>query len=430
MQNIKKLRREFIEAYKKNDFLKAVLIGERIKSVWTDAKHIELDENYVEDMFNLAVIYDHIERYEKAIVLYKKAIGVMERINKSSSLLSNLYTNAAIIMVKQEKSKEAFKYFEKAYYIIRDKGEKKELADILYNIAACYFDNKDYANAMHFYLESLGNRDDKNKDLDYADTLNNMAYIYEYQKEYPQAENCLLSALDIIKKVCGICSEEYMRNVYYLGNFYENLGNFVEAKNYYEKTTELIKNLSIDNNPQYADVLNKLAYTYTRLNNDNKALMLRMKALNILNESVGENHIYYSDALKYIGDIYYRKGEYLRSKEFYEKSMAIKENILGLNDSKTIKDKISIAKVHRALKEYDRAEEIIGELMKFVSKDSDVYMSVLLEAARLYVMQCNTKKMYELYNLLSKTNTDLCFEDILNDLRKYNDDIDTEQEEE
>ena len=69
---IRRMRKEFIEAYKDGDYKKALILGKGILHIYVENDDMDCLE-YAVDMSNLAMVYDQIQLYDRAVEYYKKA---------------------------------------------------------------------------------------------------------------------------------------------------------------------------------------------------------------------------------------------------------------------------------------------------------------------------------------------------------------------
>lgn len=415
---INRLRKTFSEAYDNDDVIKAILTGERILKLYNTNKGSDT-LFFSDDAYNLACAYSKEGRFSKAAALFKKSADIVEKIHGKNLDYSRIITNLAVELGYMGKIDEAIDYFKDVCKIrenIIPEGHT-EYIDSLSNLGSAFYNAEDYENALKYHKKALSLR--VRKDLDYIDNLNMIGYDYEGKNDLENACEYFISALDLLKKVKGGRSDEYLKNAYYLAFIYEKAKNYMEAKNYYEQSVELIKVFAGETHPYYAEALNKLANTLLHLGNQNKALTLRIKALNIIKNIVGENHLYYASSLKNIADIYFQKNDFTRAKKMYRESIEIKKKILGENSEEYIRDSAMLAKTYINTSDYETAESILCSLSEKSKKNKDLYISILIDLAFIYVKMSDTTKLYSIYKEFERTEPGLSFDEMLDNIREF-----------
>ena len=69
---IRRVRKEFFEAYKDGDYKKAIVLGKNLLHIYVENDDCDCME-YAVDMSNLALVFDQLHIYDRAAEYYKKA---------------------------------------------------------------------------------------------------------------------------------------------------------------------------------------------------------------------------------------------------------------------------------------------------------------------------------------------------------------------
>lgn len=69
--------------------------------------------------------------------------------------------------------------------------------------------------------------------------------------------------------------------------------------------------------------------------------------------------------------------------------------------------------------DYDKAALIMEENIEKSFGNKDLYINFLLELAQIYIIKCSSKKLYSVYERLAKIEPEMSFEDMLNDLKEF-----------
>jgi tetratricopeptide (TPR) repeat protein len=165
-----------------------------------------------------------------------------------------------------------------------------------------------------------------------ADALDNMAYVLSQLRKYPQSLQTFLAALKLaedketenniwhlskfsIKEdpavgrltVLSFCHQDMAGLYAYTGNVQKELSNSMEAL----KIGEIINDESI-----LSTVNMNIGWLYLRLNKLDSALIYEHRALEYSNTSGFRK--YKGQILLRMGNIYFKKGDYVRSGQYYK----------------------------------------------------------------------------------------------------------------
>lgn len=409
---IYKLRLKLFDAYKDNNILQALLVGERILRLYQDNENADFME-YPKDLYNVAGIYYETGKFTKAVELYTDACNYIDARGEVNKLFTDILNNLAVCYNKIGDNNTALSiYMRNLEYQTKLFGAvSEELSNTYYNMGNSCYDLEQYETAISYFFNSMALR--IKKDLLYTDILNCIGYSYEAMDELDEAIGYFTRALKFIKVIEGSDSEEYLSNLYYLASVYEKNEQDGNALNAYEYSISLIKRFTGEKHPYYAEALNKLAGVYSRLNNRSKSLMLRIKALNIIKDIVGENHIYYANCLKSVADIYYNSKDYTHSCPLYEEQLKITGSLLGKNSSEYAKDSITLSKTYFYLGETEKAIEFIKDVIENLDENNQYYLKCILTLAMLYMSVSNMKDLYYLYEKYGHCFASLTFDEML-----------------
>jgi len=98
----------------------------------------------------LGNIYQDMNNFEEAINYYNKALESLDE-NISNEILSELYFKLALIYDENNNQKKAFEFYNKCL-LITDNNSYLALA--YSNLASCYYDNKNYNDAISCYKKA------------------------------------------------------------------------------------------------------------------------------------------------------------------------------------------------------------------------------------------------------------------------------------
>ena len=179
----------------------------------------------------------------------------------------------------------------------------------------------------------------------YATCSLNLAEVYRFMKKYEKVEERYHKAIKIYKKnnfqngyvFSGICNN--------LGLFYEECKQYQDSIKWQKKSLEILKELE-NSEIQKAIILSNMVKSYIKLNEKKLAENTMEKALEILQNQVGENSNLYLNILNNLVNVCFENKSYKKTLELLEKYKKIYKSILGTENEnyKNILEKIKIVK--------------------------------------------------------------------------------------
>lgn len=290
-----------------------------------DADHLSSDDNYSEDVYNMAelindiaIVFEGQDDYEKALEYCKKALSICVRLYGTNSFsTATIYNNIARAYNFQGEYDKALDYCYKAISIYNElcKTDNLHLADAYNNIGLVYKEQGNYNSALEYYGKTLSIR----KHIlgvdhpDTADTYNNMALVYENQNDYAMALEYYGKALAICDHVLGV------------------------------------------DHPMVATIYNNIAIVYSKQCNYDMALEYYFKALYIRGRVLGPKHPLTATTYNNIGTVCLAQGESMKALEYFEKAYEIYSLVLGEKHQDTVKISSIIADIDEKRSEYEKA---------------------------------------------------------------------------
>ena len=427
------IRKDFLKDFEEKDYFSCYEKAENIIKLYDEQEKESIE--YCTDLYNLAYIQQNLGKYSISIKYYKKILKILEqkeydKNNKEDierikfiidveNSLGICYTKSAI------KQSLAINCFERALSLAKkyldDKTEN--IVNILHNIGCSYYDIEQYEDAIYHFLEELSYR--KNKDIDFVDNLNFLGYSYQELKKYEEAVGYFNQALDIIKGLFGINSEEYMANIYYISSVYSKMENYDLAIKSYQKACSLIEQKLGDKHPYLAEALSKLAENYLKIDKPEEALKIQLKSLSIIKETVGEKHMFYASALKRVGDIYYILEDFEKSLFYYENENKIKEDVIGIYNEEYVTSLLNLINVFIKTNNMDKEEEAKNKLLKMVDFDlpKKSYERAILILCKIYMHNNLASGLYDIYEQYNYVNELDSFDDMVKKAKEIDEDI-------
>ncbi|XP_073231157.1 uncharacterized protein [Porites lutea] len=171
-----------------------------------------------------------------------------------------------------------------------------------------------------------------------------------------QAKEYFEKSLAISKQIYGEHHGEVADSYNNLGLVYRNLGQYNQAKEYHKKSLSIRKEIYGEHHGNVAASYNNLGLVYSDLGQYNQAKEYYEESLSIRKEIYGEHHGDVAASFNNLGNVYRNLGQYNQAKEYHEKSLAIKKEIYGEHHSNVAASYNNLGTVYSDLGQYNQAK--------------------------------------------------------------------------
>ena len=162
-----------------------------------------------------------------------------------------------------------------------------------------------------------------------AASYNNLGNVYQQLGQYTEAKEYHEKALIINKKIFGEVHANVASSYGNLGSAFRNLGQYSKAKEYLVKALIIRKKIFGEEHADVASSYNNLGNVYREQGQHNEAKEYLEKALIINKKVFGEEHAAVASCYNNLGSVYREQGQYNEAKEYFEKALIIKKKIFG-----------------------------------------------------------------------------------------------------
>ncbi|GBG27915.1 Kinesin light chain 1 [Hondaea fermentalgiana] len=293
---------------------------------------------------NIASVYDSQGRYEEALANFEEAQSIRrESLGDRHPDVGGTLNNIAAVYSSQSRYEEALAYYEEDLSISKESlGDRHpDVAITLIGIAN---------EALSIRRESLGDRHP-----DVGGTLNNIAAVYYSQSRYEEALEYYEEDLSISKESLGDRHPDVAITLICIANVYHRQGRYEEALAYYEEALSIDKESLSDRHPDVATTLNNIANVYGDQGLYEEALAYYEEALSIRKESLGDRHPDVAITLNNIASVYDSQGRYEVALAYCEEALSIKKESLGDRHPSVATTLSGIANVYKAQGRYEAA---------------------------------------------------------------------------
>lgn len=357
---IKRLRKEFLDAYRDGEYQKAILLGREILQLYEENEDIACME-YAVDMSNLGMVYDQMRLYERAEDYYRRAAELKKTYSGESLSYADTLNNLAIVRNHQGQQEDALRLHGRVLEI-RDRKLGREHIDYihsLYHMGNTYELLGDMEHAIECHAKAL-QRARQCKEFpisDLGDLHGAIARAYEGKGNFKKAIYYYEVCLDLIEKARGCENLYYMIHVLLLAAVCEKAGWLELAVEYCEKAVALRREMMSSEHLDFINSLNSLAAICCKNKQFEKAISLHREVLEMVERLLGKEHIFYADALNNLSVDYAGMQAFTEALALNQEALHRKIVLLGEADPQVAVCLMSMGTLHENMGEPKRAME-------------------------------------------------------------------------
>lgn len=196
---------------------------------------------------NIAIAYDNLGDFQKAVRLKKEAIVIIEKLGMINAVNGLFYNNLASSYEDLGEINTAIDLYNKELYLLGQNPQSNKLSEakVLNNLGCVYHKAKDFGKSMYYLQQSYKyNINEAIIDsIALAQNCNNIASVFDELKNYDSAIYYKNRALDIYKKYLGDSSQLYAATLYNLGVSYGEMNDLEKAKGCLNKSARLYRHI-------------------------------------------------------------------------------------------------------------------------------------------------------------------------------------------
>ena len=315
------------------DYLEALWHYQQAES-WEDFADLSFE---LEDELSLRGHYDLAKQLNQEVLV--APVGE----NITAIALHNL----GIITQHEGDYEQALVQYREAKKILEKIGDSKGLAASLHQIGRIYQDKADYEQALVQYLESKKIREKIGDIKGLAQSLQVIGIIYQEKGDYEQALGQYLEAKKILEKIGDI--KGLAQSLHLIGMIYQDKGDYEQALVQYRESKKIKE--KIGDSKGLAASLHQIGRIYQDKADYEQALVQYLESKKI-REKIGDIKGL-AKSLHQIGRIYQEKGDYEQALVQCTESKKISEKIGDVNGLAISMAQIGV--LYRNAKQYKAA---------------------------------------------------------------------------
>ena len=183
------------------------------------------------------------------------------------------------------------------------------------------------------------------------------------QGRYEQALSIATQTRDLIHQHLGEDNAAYADSLNSLGLLHREVGDYPEAKSYFEGALRVYSALVGEGHPVLANIMNNLGELYHEMGNYSEAELRYQKALDIYSTALGKQHLYVATTLNNLGALYYDMGDYEAAELRDRQALEIRRNTLGEKHPDVAQSLTHLAASSWRRGEYDEAESAFQQAL-------------------------------------------------------------------
>lgn len=251
---------------------------------------------------------------DSASVYYFNALEELES-TKNTEKLGLLYDDIARMYRRLKQSERALSFYDKAMELYESENDLEGIARINNESGVVFRDDfGDYASANERFLKSLHIQEERKDSVGIGYALEFLGYNQLLIKEYSKAEEYLMHALEVRKKVGDDFAT--MLNYTALGEYFRQVNQPQKSIEYFNESNALAEKIKFPDIRTYN--YQKIMENYESLGDFENAYK-NLKAFNVLNDS-----LYSYKKLKDIEEISIKYETAEKEKEIAEQQLALK----------------------------------------------------------------------------------------------------------
>lgn len=280
---------------------------------------------------NLGTLYFQQEKLDKAKDLYQRALFYRERINDQRGIAAS-YDSIGVIFYKYGMIPDALNMHFRALKINQELGDSERIGINLQNIGLAYLSQGDYEYALDRYKEALSIARKNNDPIRSIQLMINIGTAFSKLKKLTEA-----------KKYYKLCFEQsqainyphgLILSLLNLADLEMEKGRYKESVSKYADCIEIAT--STGHQSEIITATMGLGLAHSRLNDHAQSLRFLNDALVMARKAAVKERV--CDIYMQLSEIYEKLGDYKKSLEYYRKHIALRNDLVNKETTRTINE--------------------------------------------------------------------------------------------
>ncbi|MDC8003132.1 sensor histidine kinase [Aureisphaera galaxeae] len=217
---------------------------------------------------NIGLVHHSLKEYDKAKEYFLKSIALKKEVGNivgtvsSYHNLGNVYRRHGIKLLSMEKLDTAKMYYQNALRLSEESNYDRGVTISYINLALINTTVEEFDEGIRYGKLALKRAEELNDMNSMMTASINLGDTYQFKKEYEEAEKYLVQGLDIATRIKDVNIRR--RTMYLLSRLHQRQGNYKEALSYYKARVALSDSVAS------VDVKNKVNELETKYQTEKK----------------------------------------------------------------------------------------------------------------------------------------------------------------
>jgi len=357
----------------------------------------EKSNEYAYNLSLLSKIYVFLGDYNKALPIQETSLSIFSE--KDIYYASALFAMSKIYLGINEYQKAIDLLLEGKQILEENPKYDKYIINFNNDLALAYDYLGDYENALTIALEVT--KSTAKEHPEYPTRLMNLGIYYTKLGENRKAENAYDNALEICLKIYSSNHKKYVRLIEVMGQHYYKKGDYEKAKEYFEEALPAylkLKNLD-ESYPEYGRCLNYYASTLLELDQNDEAIDLLNKNINISKANSRTDNEWYLRKQIALGKAYIKNGQFDKASAILEEFGEQFRKKLGVTHPDYADILHSKGKAYLGLREFPKAIAILDSANTVLIDQIDKVFKFRSEKEKRFFLRITNQNFDELQSI-------------------------------
>jgi tetratricopeptide (TPR) repeat protein len=378
MNKVNYLRKCVSERFENLELSSAAEAGEALlREHWNN--QVSFGVPYANDLFNLALVYDEMGTWDRALEMYAESARLVHEAEGDSLAFVGRVNNMAALLGRLGRTEQAYRLYAHMTVILRTLTGPKDavLADGLYNLANAAADMGRQDEAQRLHEEALRIRREAGGD-DTIHSLHSLAFLNEektgekalqYAKEAMNLAREAMDTQELNEESLLNKEHNYYSACFYLAGLHETRSEFENAESLYETVLDWTAAQGGSSHSAYLNVASRLANILTSRGKYREALKLHQEISDSFRETAGESHLFYANNLRSMALLHKLLGEPEETERLMMESIRLRR--IGVDE--VIADSVLLIEMYLQMDKPDKALDMLVYVLMEANESSQGY---------------------------------------------------------
>jgi len=249
---------------------------------------------------------------------------------------------------------------------------KNSSCTLLRSMAKVHMAFGDYSKAQPLVEQALRLAETNHAgDAELALCLIDAAWLYKNQYKLDKAEEMCLAGLELQEQALGKDHPYVAYALRILSSIYQEQGRYDQAVSVLDRAMAIAQKHSQQGNASLAAFQVDFGAMMEAMGDFAQAEAYYSKALPVIIESCGPDHLYTAQVLGKIAALYAAQGNYAQAEALITRTLTIQEKVYGPHDPLMVPTWLTMARIHVSQGRYPQAQELCQKALRVLESVFD-----------------------------------------------------------